>query len=82
VTLDTGGVPGGSICAGGVPGAASTVKVIVCPSSSVAVTVHVSAEAFGIAAIPIVPRTMPIVVMAIFSLWLLDTLVLSPPAKT
>lgn len=40
LTLETGGVPGGSICAGGVPGAALTVKVTVCPSSSVAVTSH------------------------------------------
>jgi hypothetical protein len=39
-TLWTGGVPGGSIAAGAVPAAASTVKVIVEPLSSVAVTVH------------------------------------------
>ena len=40
VTLDVGGVPGGSIWAGGVPGGALTVNVICCPSSSVAVTWH------------------------------------------
>jgi hypothetical protein len=73
VTLATGGVPGGSIWAGGVPGAALTVNVSVWPSSSVAVTVHVSAEADGIAAMPIVPMTMPMMVMAIFSLRLVDT---------
>jgi hypothetical protein len=38
VTLDVGGVPGGSICEGGVPGAALTVNVTCWPSSNVAVT--------------------------------------------
>ena len=52
-----------------------TVKVTVCPSRSVAVTVQVSAEAEGIAAIAMVPRTTAMVVMAIFSLRLTDTLV-------
>jgi hypothetical protein len=75
VTFETGGVPGGSICAGGVPGAALTVKVSVCPSSSVAVTVQVSAEAAGIAAMAMVPRTTATVEMAIFSLRLIDTVV-------
>jgi hypothetical protein len=82
VTLDTGGVPGGSIWEGGVPGAALTVKVNVWPSSSVAVTWHVSAEAVGIAATPIVPRTTPRMVMAIFSLWLIDTLTYLLPPRT
>lgn len=73
VTLEAGGVPGGSICAGGVPGSALTVNVTVWPSSRVAVTWHWSADAEGIAATPIVPRTTERVMMAIFSLRLLDT---------
>jgi hypothetical protein len=40
VTLWTGGVPGGNIEAGDVPGAALTLKVSVCPLTVVAVTVH------------------------------------------
>lgn len=75
VTFEVGGVPGGSICAGGVPGAALTVKVTCCPSRSVAVTRQVSAQAAGIAAIPMITRTKPMVLMAIFSLRLIDTLV-------
>lgn len=80
VTLATAGVPAGSICAGGVLGEALTVNVRVCPSRSVAVTVHVSAEADGIAAMAMVTRTAPTVPMAILILRLTDTLVLSPPA--
>jgi hypothetical protein len=75
VTFWTGGVPAGSIWAGGVPGAALTVKVTVEPSSSVAVTVQVSAEAVGIAATAITPRTTPTVERATFSLRLIDTVV-------
>lgn len=40
MTLEAGGVPGGSICAGGVPGGALTVNDSCCPFSSVAVTLH------------------------------------------
>lgn len=80
VTLATGGVPAGSICAGGVLGDAVTVKVRVCPSSRVAVTVHVSAEAVGMAATAITTSTSPTVVNATLSLWLIDTVVLFPPA--
>ena len=75
VTFWTGGVPGGSICAGGVPGAAFTVKVTVWPSSSVAVTVQVSAEAVGMAATAITTRIIPTLARANFSLWLIDTVV-------
>ena len=82
VTFWTGGVPGGSICAGGVPGAAVTVNVTVWPSSSVAVTVHWSADAVGMAATPITPRTVPTVQRATFSLWLIDTLVYFLPPRT
>lgn len=75
------GTPG--ICAGGVLGDALTVIVTAGPpSGGVNVTVQVSAEAAGIAATPMVTRTTPMVVMAIFSLRLTDTLVLSPPATT
>src|SRR5579875_1068911 len=80
VTVLTGGVPAGSIWLGGVPGGALTVKVTVWPSSRVAVTVQTSAEALGIAATPIVTRTAPTLMIAIFSLWLIDTRVFSPPA--
>src|ERR1700736_5648782 len=80
LTLWTGGVPGGSIAEPGVPGAAFTVKVTTWPSSSVAVTVHWSAEALGIAATAIVARAHPTVTTATFSLWLIDTGGLSPPA--
>jgi hypothetical protein len=82
VTFLTGGVPGGSICAGGVPGAALTVKVSVWPSSRVAVTVHWSAEAAGMAATAITPRTSPTVKRATFSLWLIDTVVYFLPRHT
>jgi hypothetical protein len=56
LTLLTGGVPGGSICAGGVPGVALTVNVSVVPLRSVAVTLQGSAEAGGASAGPI-PNT-------------------------
>jgi hypothetical protein len=82
VTLWTGGVPGGSIWAGGVPGAALTVKVTVEPSSSTAVTVHWSAEADGIAATAMTTSTTPTVVSAIFSVWLIDTVVYFLPQGT
>jgi hypothetical protein len=75
VTLWTGGVPAGSIWEGGVPGGAFTVNVITWPFRSVAVTVHWSAEAEGIAAIAIVASDNPTVRTAIFSLRLIDTLV-------
>ena len=59
VTLLTGGVPGGSMSAGGVPGAAVTLKVSVWPFSRVAVTVHESAEASGTRTVAMTPRTRP-----------------------
>jgi hypothetical protein len=82
VTLETGGVPAGSICAGGVPGEALTVKVSVWPSSRVAVTVHSSAEAVGMAATASTTSTSPTVVIATFSLWLIDTVVYFLPPRT
>ena len=76
-----GGTPG--IWAGGVLGAALTVIVTAAPpSGGVYVTVHWSAYATGIAAMPRTPRTKPTVTTAIFSLWLVDTLVYLLPPRT
>jgi hypothetical protein len=68
------GTPG--ICAAGVVGAALTVIVTAAPPcGGVYVTVHTSADAIGAAAMPHTPKTKPRVITAIFSLWLLGTLV-------
>jgi hypothetical protein len=73
--------PAGTSDEGEVPGAASTVSVLVPPVGSPTVSVHVSADALGIAASPLVMRTSPIVTTSIFSLRALDTLVyLLPPS--
>jgi hypothetical protein len=66
--------PGGTSDAGGVPGAALTVIVVVPPVGSATTSVHVSADALGIAATPIVASTALTVMTTIFSLRLLDTL--------
>ena len=66
--------PGGTSEAGGVPGAAFTVIVVVPPVGSATVNVQVSADAIGIAATAIVTSTDPAAVATIFSLRLLDTL--------
>ena len=66
--------PAGTSWDGGVPGAASTMKVSVPPVSSTTVTVHVSAEAVGSAATALVTSTDANVTAPIFSLRLLDTL--------
>jgi hypothetical protein len=66
--------PGGTSDTGGVPGAALTVIVGVPPVGSATTSVHVSAEAFAIAAIAIVARTALTVMATIFSLRLFDTL--------
>ena len=66
--------PGGTSEAGGVPGAAFTVIVVVPPVGSATVKVHSSAEAIGIAATAIVTSIDPAAVATIFSLRLLDTL--------
>jgi hypothetical protein len=52
-----------------------TVIVVVPPVGSRTTSVHVSAEAIGIAAIAIVARTALTVIAKIFSLRLFDTLV-------
>lgn len=72
--------PGGTSDEGGVPGAALTVSVVVPPTGSPTVSVHVSADAIGIAASPIVVSVKPTVMTSILSLRTLDTLVyLLPP---
>ena len=52
VTFLTGPVPGGTSADVGVPGGTLTLKVNICPVSSVTVTVHWSAEAVGTRAMP------------------------------
>jgi hypothetical protein len=61
-----GPIPLGTIADGAVPAGTSTLKLWVCPVRSVTVTVHWSAEADGIAAIPITPNTVAIVAAAVF----------------
>jgi hypothetical protein len=67
-------MPAGTIWEGGVPGAALTMNVSVCPVSSVTVTVQVSAEAVGSAATALVSSADVKAMAPIFSLRLLDTL--------
>jgi hypothetical protein len=66
-TLFTGPIPAGSICEAGVPDGTLTLNDSVCPVSSVTVTVHWSAEAVGIAAIPKIANTEAAVNAAVFS---------------
>lgn len=77
-----GPTPAGTIDEAGVPGGTSTVKLWVWPVSSVTVTVHSSAEATGIQAIPITINTVATVAAAVFSLRLVDTLTCLLPACT
>jgi hypothetical protein len=69
--------PGGTSDEGGVPGAALTVSVAVLPVGRPTVSVHVSAEALGIAAIAIVTSSALAVMATVFSFRLVDTLVYS-----
>jgi hypothetical protein len=79
-TLLTGPTPAGTICEAGVPGGTLTLNDSVCPVSSVTVTVHWSAEAVGIAAIPRIANTEAAVNAAVFSFLLLNNLTsLLPP---
>ncbi|HUE27000.1 MAG TPA: hypothetical protein VMP89_09515 [Solirubrobacteraceae bacterium] len=72
--------PGGTSDAGGVPGAALTVSVVVPPVGSPTVSVQVSADALGIAPIAIVASAALTVMATVFSFRLLDTLLyLLPP---
>jgi hypothetical protein len=66
-TFFTGPTPAGTIEAAGVPGGTLTLKVSVCPVSSVTVTEHWSAEAVGRAAIPKTANTDAADPAAIFS---------------
>lgn len=79
-TFLTGPVPGGTSDDGGVPGGALTTKVSVWPVTSVTVTLHWSAEADGIAAMPIVPKAEPATRARICSFRRMDTVVCFPPA--
>jgi hypothetical protein len=66
-TLFTGPTPAGTIDEAGVPDGTLTLNDSVCPVSSVTVTVHWSAEAVGIAAIPKIANTEAAVNAAVFS---------------
>lgn len=83
LTLFTGLTPAGTIDEGGVPGGTLTLKVSVCPVTSVTVTVHSSAEAVGRFAIPITANADTTEMAAVFSLRLLDNLTrLLPPSQS
>jgi hypothetical protein len=79
-TLFTGPTPAGTICEAGVPGGTLTLNDSVCPVSSVTVTVHWSAEAVGIAAIPRIATTEAAAKAAVFSFLLLNNLTSLLPA--
>jgi hypothetical protein len=72
-TFLTGPVPGGTRLEAGVPEGAFTSKVSVWPESRVTVTLHWSAEAFGIAAMAMVANADPAEMARIFSLRRTDT---------
>jgi len=79
-TLLTGPMPPGTICEAGVPGGTLTLNDSVCPVRSVTVTVHWSAEAVGIAAIPRIANTEAAVKAAVFSFLRLNNVTrLLPP---
>jgi hypothetical protein len=79
-TLFTGPTPAGTICEAGVPGGTLTLKDSVCPVSSVTVTVHWSAEATGIAAIPRIAKTKAAVSATVLSFRRVDNVTrLLPP---
>jgi hypothetical protein len=59
----------------GVPGEAFTLNVSVCPVTSLTVTTHWSAEAFGIAATPITTAAAPAAATATLSFLRLNTVV-------
>ncbi len=82
LTLLIGPSPAGTIAEAGVPAGTLTLKLCVCPVSSVTVTVHSSADAEGIAAIPITPNTVAIVAKAVFSFRLRNNVTRLLPAST
>ena len=66
--------PEGTIAEGEVPAGTLTLKLCVWPVASVTVTVHWSADAEGIAAIPITANTVASEAAAVFSLRRIDNL--------
>ena len=76
----TGPTPAGTIADGGVPAGTFTLKLSVCPVTSVTVTVHWSADADGIAAMPITAKTVASETTAVFSLRVVDKLTRLLPA--
>ncbi len=82
VTPATGPVTGSLIEESGVFGGTFTVKSTVWPPTNVTVTTHVSAEAAGIPTMPSSVRSDAAVAIATTSFRLLNTLALSPPAKS
>ena len=82
VTPTIGPLTGSEIDDNGVPGGTLTVNVSLTPPSSVTVTVHVSADAVGSAAIASVTRVAPVAATAITSFRLLNTVAyLLPPSN-
>lgn len=71
-TFLTGPVPGGTRLEAGVPGGALTWKVSVCPVTSVTVTVHSSADAAGMAAMPRATKAEPAEMARTFSFRRID----------
>ena len=69
-----GPIPEGTIAEGEVPAGTLTLKLCVWPVASVTVTVHWSADAEGIAAIPITANTVASEAAAVFSLRRIDNL--------
>lgn len=80
-TFLTGPVPDGTSCEAGVPAGAETVNVRVWPLTSVTVTLHWSADADGITAIPMVLNAAPPAKARISSFRRMDTVVRFPPAR-
>jgi hypothetical protein len=81
LTLLIGPTPAGTIADGAVPAGTLTLKLWVWPVTSVTVTVHSSADAVGIAAIPITPNTVATVAAVVFSFRLLNNLTKLLPAS-
>jgi hypothetical protein len=75
-----GPTPAGTIAEAGVPGGTFTLKLWVCPVTSVTVTVHWSADAVGRFAIPMTANADTTEMAAVFSLRLLDNLTRLLPA--
>jgi hypothetical protein len=74
LTFLIGPMPAGTIADGAVPAGTLTLKLWVCPVTSVTVTVHSSADAGGIAATPITANTIATVAATVFNLRLRNNL--------